>query len=66
MKLDYRNMTPVGKCPKCGINCWAEHNNEPAIWPCGLDECPYPDKSMKGFDRSSTGSSLALLDHITA
>lgn len=58
-KIDYRALTPTGKCATCGINCWEHTNNEPAIWPCGLDNCPYPNKQKQTqFPKSSTGSSL--------
>jgi hypothetical protein len=59
MKTDYRATTPTGKCTKCGINCWKDSNNQPAIWPCGLEECPYPQSAkVVQFHTSSTGSSL--------
>lgn len=61
MKYNYRALTPVGKCEVCGINLWAEHNGEPAIWPCGLTGCPYPDKSLTKFEHSFTGSSLSFI-----
>jgi hypothetical protein len=60
-KLDFKKLQPTGKCPHCGINCWAETNNEPAIWPCGVGGCPYPHKPQAPFALSSTGSSLALI-----
>ena len=55
---------PTGKCPTCGINCWPETNDQPAIWPCGLGECPYPySAKIIAFPKSATGSSLLLTDH---
>lgn len=60
-KLDFRNLEPVGKCSVCGINLWAETNNEPAIFPCGVPSCPYPHRESTEFERSSTGSSLSQI-----
>ncbi len=60
-KLDFRKMEPSGKCPNCGINCWSETNNEPAIWPCGVPGCPYPHKPQRPFERSAVGSSLSMI-----
>lgn len=59
--LDFRKLEPVGKCSHCGINCWAETNNEPAIWPCGVEGCPYPRGQVIQFPRSATGTSLAQI-----
>jgi hypothetical protein len=59
MKIDYRALTPTGKCTICGINCWEQTDSQPAIWPCGLDGCPYPQSAkVIQFEKSSTGSSL--------
>lgn len=59
--MDFKKLQPTGKCPVCGINCWAEYNNEPAIWPCGIEKCPYTKDNVIKFDRSSTGSSLSQI-----
>ena len=61
MNLDFRSLKPSGTCKVCGINCWKETNNEPAIWPCGINGCPYPHKPQTRFSLSSTGSSLAQI-----
>lgn len=58
-KLDFRKLEPVSKCVRCGINCWAETDNKPAIWPCGVEGCPYPTSNVTQFSRSPTGSSLS-------
>jgi hypothetical protein len=59
MKRDYLKCKKTGVCPTCGINCWAEHNNQPAIWPCRITGCPFPDTAkIIQFPVSSTGSSL--------
>ena len=63
-ELDFRKLEPTGKCPICDINCWAETNNEPAIWPCGLNGCPYPPRKQTRFALSSTGSSLAQITYM--
>ena len=65
-KLDFRNLKPAGKCPVCGINTWKETGNEPAIFPCGLEHCPYEKDGKKRrqkieFERSAVGNSLALI-----
>lgn len=60
-KLDFRKLDPTGKCPTCGINCWTETDNEPAIWPCGVPGCPYTQKPQPKFERSSVGSSLSMI-----
>lgn len=59
-KMNYRELTPVGKCKTCGINLWAEHGGEPAIWPCGVPACPYPPKPQAKIEHSAVGSSLSL------
>lgn len=53
----------VGTCAICEINLWAEHNNGPAIFPCGIKDCPYePDGPQNAdFEFSLGGSSLAQL-----
>ncbi len=60
-KLDFRNLEPVSKCPTCGINCWAETDNKPAIWPCGVPGCPYPHDKAEAFESSMTGTSLGQI-----
>jgi hypothetical protein len=57
MKRDYLKCKKTGECSHCGINCWAEHGNKPAI-PCQLENCPYPRGQVIMFPLSSTGSSL--------
>lgn len=64
-KLKYRELQPTGKCSVCGINLWEEHGNEPAIWPCGLGGCPYPDKPQVKVEHSSIGGSLGLIIYDT-
>lgn len=62
-KIDYRATKPSGKCPTCGINCWKEHDDKPAIWPCRIEGCPYPQSAkVVAFPRSSTGSGLQLIE----
>lgn len=58
-KLDFRKLEPCGKCSNCGINCWDETGEKPAIWPCGLSGCPYPSNNVVAFPSSPTGSSLS-------
>lgn len=60
-KLDFRKLEPCGKCPHCSINCWNETGGKPAIWPCGLEGCPYPRGNVIAFPRSETGTSLAQI-----
>lgn len=57
-KLNYRELKPTGKCKTCGINLWAEHDNKPAVWPCGIPGCPYPSKPQAKIEHSAVGSSL--------
>ena len=33
--------TKVGVCAVCNINCWDASNGKPAIFPCGVKDCPY-------------------------
>jgi hypothetical protein len=51
-------LTKTGTCKHCGINCWAEQGGKPAIWPCGIDDCPYPRGQVIYFPSSMTGSSM--------
>ena len=62
-KQEFIGKIPTGKCKVCEINCWAHTNNEPAIWPCGVDGCPYPGHAMTRFERSSMGSSLSMITY---
>lgn len=57
-KLNYRELNPTGKCKTCGINLWSEHDNKPAVWPCGVPACPYPHKPAAEIEHSAVGSSL--------
>lgn len=57
----------VGKCSICTINLWDESNGEPAIWPCGVKECPYEDSKLqnqhlKVEHRGAVGSGLGQID----
>jgi hypothetical protein len=58
---EFLDKTVVGKCAICTINLWAHTKGEPAIWPCGLDNCPYPGHEVKVFERSQTGSGLSMV-----
>ena len=51
-------LTKTGTCPHCTINCWAENQGKPSVWPCGVDGCPYPRGQVIAFPKSATGSSL--------
>lgn len=31
----------VDVCTVCDINCWDATDNKPAIFPCGVKDCPY-------------------------
>ena len=31
----------VGICSVCKINCWDASDKKPAIFPCGINNCPY-------------------------
>lgn len=55
--------TKTGTCEVCGINCW--DNGKPAIWPCGVNGCPYETKEQQaqigtGKNYSNVGGSLQL------
>lgn len=57
--MSKKPLTKSGTCPTCGINCYAENKNEPTVWPCGVDACPYPPRGkVIPFALSATGSSL--------
>ena len=65
-KTDYRATKPSGKCKVCTINLWQEHDNGPAptAMPCPMMGCPHKQKftgQLLTFDRSATGSSIALI-----
>jgi hypothetical protein len=51
-------LTKTGTCKTCSINCYAEKGGNPAIWPCGIEGCPYPRGEVVLFTRSMTGSSM--------
>ena len=63
----YEKMIPTGKCKKCGINFWEIHDNGPApkSMPCPIQGCEENAKhhhaKVLTFDRSSTGSPIALI-----
>lgn len=64
-KLKYREILPSGKCRVCGINLWAEHNNQPAphTYPCRIENCAHPSSAqIVMFPRSATGSSIAMIE----
>ncbi len=59
-------LTKTGTCKHCGINCYAEKHGEPAVWPCGVDGCPYPPRGkVIPFAVSATGSSLLQIANAT-
>lgn len=60
-RINFLETKPSGTCKVCGINCWKETGNKPAVWPCGIETCPYPRGEVIPFPQSSVGSSLALL-----
>lgn len=65
MKINYRELKPVSKCPICEINQWAEHDNKPAIWPCGIAKCPYETPEQQAqinqkIEQSGFSSGIAL------
>jgi hypothetical protein len=51
-------LTKSGTCKNCGINCYKEKANQPTVWPCGVEGCPYPRGEIIAFPQSATGSSL--------
>lgn len=59
-KKDYGTVT--GKCPICEINYWSSCGNKPAIFPCGIVNCPNeePGEYINTL-RSEFGSSLQQL-----
>lgn len=63
--LKYRELTPIGKCPTCTINLWAEHNDGPAphTLPCTMENCPFKTNAkVVEFPHSITGSSIAQIE----
>lgn len=61
--MKFREMDPCGKCKVCGINLWEETGGKPAIWPCGVQNCPYETEEEQRairYDRSAIGGSLQL------
>lgn len=59
-------LTKSGTCPNCGINCYTEKHNEPSVWPCGVNGCPYPPRGkVVAFPLSATGSSLLQIANAT-
>jgi hypothetical protein len=74
MKRDNSKTPPVGVCPVCDINLYADKGNKPDIMPCGIhrggkEDCPYETageyiahmRRQKAI-RSSTGTGLAMID----
>ena len=57
----------VGKCPICTINLWDMSDGKPAIWPCGVADCPYEDPAiqnqhLKVEHRGAVGSGLGQIE----
>jgi len=57
--------TKTGVCTVCGINCWEETSGKPAVWPCGVNQCPYETKAQQAmigsdYEVSDIGGSLQL------
>ena len=57
----------VGKCSVCTINLWDLSGGEPAVWPCGIKDCPYEDHSeqnqhLKIAHGGGMGSGLGQID----
>lgn len=64
-KIDYRAIQPAGQCKVCGINLWAEHDNQPAphTYPCRIEGCAHPSTAkIISFPRSMTGNAIALIE----
>jgi len=52
----------TGTCKICTINLWAECGNRPAIFPCGVKDCPHETETERlqiVHERSFSGSALA-------
>jgi len=57
----------VGKCEICTINLWDSCQGEPAIFPCGVQGCPYEQKEeqnqhLKIAHAGGMGSGLGQID----
>lgn len=55
-------MEKIGTCKICTINLWAECENGPAIFPCGVKNCPHETAANKlqiVHERSFSSSALA-------
>ena len=65
MKQDFGENT--GSCSICGINLWSSCDNKPAIFPCGVNLCPYETSEQQQLDAkrmltfSESGSSILQL-----
>ena len=58
--------TKVGVCTVCNINCWDASDGKPAIFPCGVKDCPYETAEFQqaiGLEQifSDTSSGLAQI-----
>tara|TARA_R110002020_G_scaffold461740_1_gene680767 strand:- start:2378 stop:2569 length:192 start_codon:yes stop_codon:yes gene_type:complete len=45
VKKEYGKIT--GRCSVCTINCWDKTEGKPAIFPCGITDCPYETKKFQ-------------------
>ena len=45
VEKDFGNCT--GTCPVCTIKCWEKTGNKPAIFPCGINNCPHETKEFQ-------------------
>ena len=45
VEKDFGNCT--GTCPVCTIKCWEKTGNKPAIFPCGIENCPHETKEFQ-------------------
>ena len=57
----------VGKCEICTINLWDLSGGEPAVWPCGIKDCPYEsskeqNQHLKIAHGGGMGSGLGQID----
>lgn len=57
----------VGKCEICTINLWDLSGGEPAVWPCGIKNCPYESSNeqnqhLKIAHGGGMGSGLGQID----
>jgi|TARA_B100001971_G_C18231342_1_gene564121 hypothetical protein len=58
--------TKIGTCAVCKINCWDASDGKPAIFPCGVKDCPYETAEFQqsiGLKQifSDTSSGLAQI-----